>query len=165
MVLCSKANHDMLDSPASFNAGNSKIAFVDNLCYLGCIIDNELTMIPQFKAVYRRVEQKVFMFCKLRHLIDKKSATLDYKQAILPFKDYASFILLSCNVCRRKEIQTLQNNALCLCLRYKLADRVSIRRLHCEANLQSVEQHGEYQLRKLLYGYSKVETNIKVPAR
>ena len=165
MILCSKAKHDILDSPAPFNAGNSKIAFVDNFCYLGCIIDNELTMIPQFKAVYRRVEQKVFMLCKLRYLVDKKSATLVYKQAILPYIDYTSFILLSCNVGRRREIQTLQNNALRLCLRYKLADRVSIRRLHCEANLQSVEQRGEYQLLKLLYSYSKAETNIKVPVR
>ena len=80
MVLCSKANHNMLDSPASFNAGNSKISFVDNFCYLGCIIDNELTMIPQCKAVYRRVEQKVFMLCKFRHLTNKKSATLVYKR-------------------------------------------------------------------------------------
>ena len=72
---------------------------------------------------------------------------------------------MSCNVGRRREIQTLQNNALRLCLRYKLTDRVSIRRLYCEANLQSVEQRGEYQLLKLLYSYSKAETNIKVPVR
>ena len=87
-------------------------------------------MLPQYKAVYRRVERKVFMLSKLRYLIDKKSATLVYKQAILPYIDYVGFILLVCNMGRRRDIQKLQNHALRLCLRYKLADRVSVRRLH-----------------------------------
>ena len=149
-----KVKRNDLNRPAPFNAGNSIITFVENFCYLGCIIDNKLTMVPQYKAVYRRVEQKVFMLGKLRYLIDKKSALLVYKQTILPYIDYGSFIILACNNGRRKHIQTLQNDALWSCLRYKLSDRVTIERLHSEANLQSIEQRGQYQLLKLLYDYS-----------
>ena len=165
MMLCSKPKRNMLNRPTHFNAGNSKIAFVENVCYLGCIIDNELTMIPQYKAVYRRVEQKVFMLGKLPYLVDKKSAILVYKQDILPYIDYGSFIILACNIGRRRDIQTLQNDALRLRMRYKLADHVSIERLHHEANLQSIEQRGHYQLLKLLYDYSRDDLNVKAPVR
>ena len=33
---------------APFNAGNSNILFVNKFCYLGCILDNELTMLPEY---------------------------------------------------------------------------------------------------------------------
>ena len=58
------------------------------------------------------------------------------KQAILPFIDYASFMLNSCNLGCKKDLQILQNNALRICVRYKMVDHVTIDRLHAEANLQ-----------------------------
>ena len=50
----------------------------------------------------------------------------------------------------RRSLQTLQNNALRLCLQYRLVDRVRIERLHSEAKIQSVEQRCIFQLLKLL---------------
>ena len=52
-----------------------------------------------------------------------------------------------------------------MCLRYRLADRVTVDRLHSEANLQSVEQRGTFQLLKLLYDYSKDVANLKTACR
>ena len=165
MYICTQAINDRMDDPTHFNAGNSEISFVENFSYLGCIIDRELTMVPQYKAIYRRVEQKMFMLCKLRYLLDKQSAVLVYKQAILPYIDYVSFVLVSCTISMRKELQTLQNNILRLCLRYRLADRVSIEQLHREANLQSVEQRSEFHLLKLLFDYSKKPEHVKPAPR
>ena len=105
------------------------------------------------------------MLGKLRYIVDKRSALLIYKQTILPFLDYVGFILLSCNIGLRRDIQKLQNAALRLCLRYRLADRISIQRLHREAKLQSVEQRGLFQLMKLIYGYSKNVNHLKIPRR
>ena len=59
----------------------------------------------------------------------------------------------------------LQNNALRICLRYKLADRVSEQKLHVEAKLQSLEQRRKYQLLKLMYYHSKNAKNIKIANR
>ena len=90
-------------------------------CYLECIIDNELSMLPEYKAIYRKVEQKVFMLGKLRYIIDKKkSSFLDQKQAIMPYCDYVGFVLISCNIGCKREFQILQDNALRLYLTYKL---------------------------------------------
>ena len=165
MILCSRTKRDCLGSPAPFNVGNSKISFVNNFRYLGCILDHELTMVPAYNDIHRKVEHKNYMLGKIRYLLDKKSALLVYKQTVLPFLDYVGFVLLSCNIGLRRELQILQNNALRLCLRYRLADRVSIQRLHLEANLQSVEQRGIFQLLKLLYGYSRNRNHLKAPIR
>ena len=59
MIVCSATKREIVLDPAPFNAGNSRISFVDNFCYLGCIIDSGLTMLPAFKDIYRKVEQKV----------------------------------------------------------------------------------------------------------
>ena len=105
------------------------------------------------------------MLGKLRYLVDKKSAVLIYKQTILPHLDYIGFVLLSCNIGARKSIQILQNNALRLCLHYRLADHVRIERLHLEARMQGIEQRCIFQLLKLLFVYSKDISNLKIPAR
>ena len=46
MLVCNKRRMETTGIPAHFNAGNGKIAFVKNFCYLGCILDRELTMVP-----------------------------------------------------------------------------------------------------------------------
>ena len=84
-----------IECHAPFNVGNRQILFVNKFCYLGCIIDNEMTMVSEYKFVYHRVEHKIFLLGKLRYFIDKRAALMVYKQAILPFLDYAGFVLLS----------------------------------------------------------------------
>ena len=81
-------------------------------------------MIPEYKAVYRRIEHKVYMLGKLRYFIDRKAALLVYKQAILPYVDYAGFVLIACSKGSKKDLQILQNNALRICLRYCMIDHV-----------------------------------------
>ena len=105
------------------------------------------------------------MLGKLRYLVDTKLALLIYKQTILPYLDYVGFVLLSCNIGDRRLLQTLQNNALRLCLHYHLVDSVRVERLHTEAKIQSVEQRCIFQLLKLLFDYSKDPANLKVPVR
>ena len=165
MLICSAAARNHIGSPAPFNAGNRQIAFIHSYCNLGCIIDNELTLTNEYKSVYMKIERKIYMLGKLRYFINEYTALLVYKQAILPYFDYASFLMVSCNRGQKKDLQTLQNNALRLCLRYKLADRVSERRLHVESKLQSLEQRRRQQLSKLMYYQSKAVHNIKTAER
>ena len=96
MYICSNAMLGRIQGHTPFNAGNRPIMYVNKFCYLGCIIDDKLSMEHEYKAAYRRVEHKIFMLSKLRYFIDKKAALLVYKQAILPFIDYAGFMLMAC---------------------------------------------------------------------
>ena len=162
MVICNKRKRIVLGNPAPFNAGNRPISFVQHFCYLGAILDNQMSMLQEYKAVYRKVEYKIFMLGKLRYFLDKRAALLVYKQAILPFVDYAGFLLLSASLGCKRDLQVLQNNALRICLRYRRQDHVSIERLHEEANLQSLEQRRIVQTLSLLHDCSINQENIKV---
>ena len=164
MYIASSYEREEIERHAPFNAGNRSITFVNRFCYLGCIIDNKMSMVPEYKAVYRKVEHKIFLLGKLRYFIDKRAALLVYKQAILPFLDYAGFILISCGKGQKKDIQILQNNALRMCLRYRIVDHVTIDQLHREANLQSLEQRRFFQVLKLLYDCSKDIKYLKITA-
>ena len=61
--------------------------------------------------------------------------------------------------------QVLQNDALRLCLHYRLVDHVRIEQLHTEENLQSVEQRCIFQVLKLLFNYGKDVTHLKKTVR
>ena len=165
MLICSKANRCMIGDPAPFNAGNRQIMFVHNYSYLGSVLNDELTLENEYKVLYRKVERKVYMLGKLRYYIDKATALLVYKQAVLPYFDYSGFLLLSATQKQIKDLQTLQNNALRICLRYNLVDRVSEERLHNEALLQKLEQRRKKQLMKLMYYQSKNVKNVKKSER
>ena len=88
-----------------------------------------------------------------------------YKQAILPLVEYAGFVLISCSIGQRHELQVLQNNALRLCKKYYLRDRIRIDNLHADCTIIGLEQRPRRQLLRLMYLHSKCENNVKVPPR
>ena len=45
-----------------------------------------------------------------------------YKHTILPFLEYAGFLLIFCSVDDRRDLQICQNNALRICTLIKLND-------------------------------------------
>ena len=52
-----------------------------------------------------------------------------------------------------------------MCKRYRLLDRIEIRRLHQEYKILGLEQRRRKQLLRLKFLHSKVSGNIKVPLR
>ena len=119
-----------IGDPAHFNAGNSRIIFVTNFVYLGTTLDNELTVEPLYKNVCRQIDQKLFILRKIRRYITVSAAKTMYKQMTLPLFDYNGFLLISCTLEQKKELQKRQNYAFRTCLMYYLRDHVSIVRLH-----------------------------------
>ena len=97
--------------------------------------------------------------------MDSRTALLIYKQAILPLVEYAGFVLISCTVGQRQELQILQNNALRLCKRYHLLDRIRLCDIHEECTIIGLEQRRRKQLLRLMYLHSKTVDNLKKPVR
>ena len=162
MLICNKNVRTVIGDPAPFNVGNGQIMFVHSYCYLGCVINDELTISNEYKQCIGRLNVRLG---KLRYYLDKETALLIYKQAVLSYFDHGGFLLLSANRGQKKDLQTLQNNALRICLRYNLFDRVSEERLHNEGKIQSLKQRSEKQLLKLMYYQSKNVEKIKEPNR
>ena len=152
-MLISPTVHYNLYRPLS--TGGMNIQYVNTFNYLGVLLEDQLTFTPYYNLVKRRVENKIFTLSKIRKYIDNRTAVLIHKQAILPLLEYAGFILVSCNVGQRSELQTLQNNALRLCQRYYLVDRVRIDLLHYECRILGLEQRRRKQLLRLMYLHSR----------
>ena len=118
---------------------------------------------PLYKHVCRLVEQKFFVLRKIRRHITNYAAICLYKQMILPIFDYSGFLLLSCNIGQKRELQRLQNSCIRTCLLYNKIDHVTIDQLHREMKLVSLEQRRQMQCLNLMYRLSKKERYVQKP--
>ena len=80
---------------------------------------------------------------------------------MLPLFDYSGFLLLSCNLGQKRELQRIQHNCIRTCLLYNRIEHITIERLHQEMRLVSLEQRRQIQCLNLIYILSKKESNIR----
>ena len=144
---------------------DGEIQYVHTFNYLGAIIDDQMCFTSHYHSVKRKVENKIFVLSKLRKYVDNRSALLIYKQAILPLLEYSGFMLISCTIRQRHDLQILQNTALRLCKRYYLRDRIHVENLHADCNILGLEQPRRKQLLRMMYIHSKKERNVKLAVR
>ena len=161
MIVANKGKLKTTPDPAPFNAGNRQIMFVKRFSYLGIILDDELLLEPLYKNICRQVEQKLFMLRKIRRNITTYAAISLYKQIILPLFDYSGFMLLSCNLGQKNELQRIQNNCIRTCLLYNRIDHITIDQLHHEMKIISLEQGRQIQCLNLMYRLSRKPIYIK----
>ena len=161
MIVANKGKLKYMHDPAPFNAGNRQIMFVNRFSYLGIILDDELLLEPLYKNVCRQEEQKLFMLRKVRRNITKFAAISLYKQMILPLFDYSGFLLLSCNLGQKRELQRIQNSCIRTCLLYNRIDHITIEGLHHEMKIISLEQRRQIQCLNLMYRLSRKPVYIK----
>ena len=102
-------------------------------------------------GVKKNINGHLFKLRKLRKYVVPECAVLIYKQTILPLMDYAAFLLNSCNVSDRNDLQVLQNDCLRTCYNVYRRDRISLAVLHRDANLLSLDQRRKIQLLTLMY--------------
>ena len=105
-----------------------------------------MTLKPFFNHVKKNVYSKIFSFSKIRKYLMEPDAIMLYKHTILPFLEYAGFMLVSCNIEDRKELQKCQNDCLRICTRVNIADHVKIEDLHSRCKIVSLEQRRRVQL-------------------
>ena len=117
------------------------------------------------KHVKKTITTRLFSLRKIRKYITEKTAVIIYKQTILPIIDHSGFLLLSCCVGDRYDLQKIQNDILRVCFRSVLIDRMKICDLHKKANLLSLEQRMRKQLLWLMFNMSLDPNNRKIGPR
>ena len=85
-----------------------------------------------------------------------------YKHTILPYAEYAGYMLTSCTIDDKSDLQKCQNDALRICTRRRLADHIRISDLHKKCKIVSLEQRRRMQFLSLVYKKSKDLTLRKV---
>ena len=114
-----------------------------------------MTLRPFYNHIQKIVYGKLFSFRKIRCFLTESASIMLYKHMILPFMEYVGFMVMSLNMEDKRELQRLQNDALRVCTRTKIADHVRIEDLHLKCNIISLEQRRRIQLLLLMYKKSK----------
>ena len=165
MVIGSRGRIAKVIDPRPFNIAGRDIGFVKNHLYLGVMIDSTMSLSYLTKDIKKRISNRIFNLRKLRRFLTFNAALAVYKQTILPVIDYAGFLLLACNKEDINDFQKLQNDMLRLCTMSRLADKVSISKLHARCKIISLEQRMRKQLLWLMFILSKDQRFLKVPNR
>ena len=97
-------------------------------------------------------------YCYLGILLDKY-------MSLLPLFDYAGFMLYSINQSDKNDLQVLQNDALRTCYNVQCRDRFSVKNLHSQAKLLSLDQRRQIQLLTLMYIHKQNVNPFRVNAR
>ena len=90
-------------------------------------------------------------FCKIKKFIDKATRILVYKQTILPFVEYVSFVLYLNRNCDIEKIQRLQNRCLRMCLDIRQPIDMTVNDLHVNAKIETLESRRSRQLIKVMF--------------
>ena len=107
------------------------------------------------KSVKKRLNNKVYMFRKIRKYLTFDAAVVVYKQTILPIIDYSFFLLLSCSTGDIDELQIVQNDILRICNETRISDRVSIPELHKKCKTIGLRQRMQKQMLWLMFILSR----------
>ena len=154
-----------VDYSIPLQLGPTHLDFVDKYTYLGVTLDKHMSLTHFVSDVKKKVTGQLFKLRKLRKMITPFCAISIYKQTILPFFDYCGFLLQSINVSDRSDLQVLQNDALRTCYNVRRRDKMSIKKLHADAKLLSLEQRRLIQLLSLMYNHEKKLNVRRVPVR
>ena len=161
LVLGSPFKTSMVNQANTFFLDNEPVTFANVYNYLGIMLDKHMTLSFMLTKVKNVISRKIYELVNIRDLITIQCALTIYKQTILPLFDYSGFVMISCNVSNRNDLQTLQNNALRVCFNVKLRDRVSVNRMHDRANLLSLEQRRQIQLLCLMFIFKERHDNVR----
>ena len=144
---------NMVDFTEKFSIDGQELEFVRMYNYLGISLDTNMSLTPLLSKLKSRIVNKIYSLVKIRNMINSHCAITIYKQTILPVIDYTGFLIISCNISDRLDLQKLQNHALRICYNVRIRDRVSIAQMHSQSNLLSLEQRRKKQLLGLMFIY------------
>ena len=161
------SNHKLsgINFENKFTLNGEVVHYVNDYNYLGLLLDKNMTLSPLLARVKRIVSNKIYCLVKIRNQINTQCAIAIYKQTILPLLDYSGFLLISCNISERGDLQTLQNHALRICYNVRLRDKVSVNLMHNRAKLLSLEQRRQKQVLCLMFILKQRHDVARVYAR
>lgn len=144
---------DVNANPVVLN--NEPIEIVQQMKYLGVIVDNNLKFNQHVNFVCKKIGKKIGFMGRVSKCMSVWTKTLIYNTIILPHFDYCSTLFLSINKCDLDSLQKLQNRAMRIILS---CDRLThIKDMLDKLNFLTVKQR--IKLASLIFIY-KVINNI-----
>ena len=132
-----------------------KLQVQDTYKYLGFTLDNKLTLKQQLSITQRNVSHKLYLFKKIRNYLSNKAAKDVLKAMVLSYIDYANIFFTLCNKADNDKLQVLQNNAMRMCCNIRNPREASVRQLHKDLNLLTVQNRRYVTLLCCIYRHVK----------
>ena len=85
---------------------------VDEIKYLGIIVDDKLTFKSNIEYLIKKISKKIYLMQRLKNKTDFDTRLLLYNSLIAPHYDYCSTILFLASVTDIERLQKLQNRAM-----------------------------------------------------
>ena len=124
---------------------------VNNYQYLGVCIDNNLNFKQHVSNTIRGMGHKVSLLGRIRKFLEEEQSLILYKQMIIPYPDYASFVIDCSSSDLTIKLQRIQNLALRICKFQDMFRRTSVTELHNDYNIQYLADRRFKQLLQLMY--------------
>ena len=149
------------DSTQPITYNNHPLENVRSYKYLGVDICEDLSMDNFVKNVYKKVNYKVYMFSKIRKYITTYAAIMVYKQTILPYLDYAGFLMDSAFQYSLSLLDKIHNRCMRIIEYKKKGNRnENIQNLMSTYTIQSIRYRRKIQLLSFMYLESKKSNNL-----
>ena len=110
-----------------------------------------LNLIKTVSKSVSTASNRCHMLCKLTSKMSRKTATLLYKQTIMPVLEYCGFLYNGLIQAQHKRLQYVQNRCLRICLNVRL--KYCIENLHLDTNVDLLCIRFDTQLLTLLHKY------------
>jgi hypothetical protein len=128
---------------------NEAIEFVEEIKYLGIIIDKKLDFNSHLDYVCKKINKKYHMLRRLKMKLTTESMIILYNSLIGPHIDYCSTILFLLNDTQLKKIQKIQNKIMRLILNVRWDTH--IREMVYTLQWQTIKQRIYFNTIKFLY--------------
>ena len=137
------------------------LGLVQSYKYLGVDITSDLGMDDYVSNVYRKASYKIHMLSKIRKYITVHAATQIYKQTILPYLDYASFLMDSAYQYSLALLDKIQKRGIRL-IEYEkeYRKRDNIKRLMTKYRIENIRHRRDLQLLSFMYNESRSAINL-----
>ena len=135
----------------SLSARGQKISRCHQYNYLGVLLDECMTLSPNFNNIYKKYSHKTYQFGKIRRYMSVPTRILVYKQTILPLVEYVSFMLCLNSTRDIEKLQRLQNRCLRLCLDVNNPVDMSTIRLHEISRINMLNSRRDVQLLNVMF--------------
>ena len=140
--------------PRNLSSNNRTIHRCQQYQYLGIILDECLTMKPNFNMIFKKFSYKIYQFGKIKRFLNPDTRILVYKQTVLPLTEYVSFVMSLNTKHERDKLQKLQNRSLRICYDIQNPQDIRVGDIHQLAHVDMLDKRRTLQLLCILYELS-----------
>lgn len=126
-----------------------KLERVNEIKYLGILIDDQLSFKPFADYVVKKIAKKISFLRRIRNKLTLDSSLLLFKVLVAPHYDFCSSILFLMNEQQLNQLQILQNRALRIVLKARRDTHVTT--MLNRTNMLSIKQRINYNVILLIY--------------